>query len=106
MLTSAPAHRKPFPSQYRGNRGKQEEGAREIIVETDKWARVCLRFTFCRNHIKDNEHFRKGEVDIESLCDDLQKKARCSETGRPIDKGTVDHMLEKFAASNTSRGRN
>jgi hypothetical protein len=65
-----------------------------------------MRVTFCRKHIKANEHFQKGEVDIESLCDDLQKKARCSETGLPIDKGTVDHMLEKFAASNTNRARN
>ncbi|KAI9790986.1 MAG: DNA-binding transcription factor yap1 [Peltula sp. TS41687] len=49
------------------------------------------------DRIQSNEKYQKGELDIDSLCNDLQMKATCSETGIVFDQQLVDAVLAKFA---------
>ncbi|KAI9800907.1 MAG: DNA-binding transcription factor yap1 [Piccolia ochrophora] len=49
-----------------------------------------------RNFIQSREDFQNGELDVESLCADLRKKAKCTETGESIDQSEVDHVLDQL----------
>ncbi|KAI9807587.1 MAG: hypothetical protein M1825_005527 [Sarcosagium campestre] len=48
------------------------------------------------NHLAKREDFQSGELDVDSLCSDLKKKARCSETGVLVDKDEVDTVLQQY----------
>ncbi|KAI9827657.1 MAG: DNA-binding transcription factor yap1 [Phylliscum demangeonii] len=70
------------------------QAAEPVQVNCDKlWA-----------HIQRNEHFKNGELDIDSLCSDLQRKARCSETGMVFDQQVVDAVLAKFSKAQPQSG--
>ncbi|KAI9885594.1 MAG: hypothetical protein M1823_002603 [Watsoniomyces obsoletus] len=68
-------------------------GSRLTPAEEAKFAVDCTKLW---NRIAQNERFQNGDVDIDSLCTDLQKKARCSETGVAIDPKMIDALLAKF----------
>ena len=53
--------------------------------------------TVLRDRIQCLQKMREDDdIDVNSLCDDMKKKARCSETGIVIDQKDVDTMLEKL----------
>ncbi|KAF2669946.1 hypothetical protein BT63DRAFT_225860 [Microthyrium microscopicum] len=49
--------------------------------------------------IREREDFKDGSIDIDSLCTELRKKAKCSETGVVIDQHDVDAALQRLPRS-------
>ncbi|CAK4033834.1 bZIP transcription factor [Lecanosticta acicola] len=45
------------------------------------------------NQLQSNPDFQEGKFDLDSLCSELRKKARCSESGVMVDQNHVDAAL-------------
>ena len=96
---------KPEPALQK-ERFKLRDGAdmpkmtrKEILyVRSHLELRVTLLTTMpFRDRIQCMEKLRNGgDVDIDLLCSDMKKKARCSEMGSVIDQDAVDHMLARL----------
>lgn len=46
-----------------------------------------------RDRLQNNEKFRNGEIDVDSLCSELRTKARCSEEGVVIKEKDVEEVM-------------
>jgi len=57
--------------------------SQKFIPCADVWDRIC-------------SHPRFGEIDINSMCQELRNKARCSKTGVVLDEQDVDSVLKSF----------
>jgi len=49
------------------------------------------------DRLQSMEKFRNGEIDVDSLCTELRKKARCSEGGAVVDKKDVDDIMTRVS---------
>lgn len=47
----------------------------------------------CRDRLQSMEKFRNGEIDVDNLCSELRRKAKCSEGGAVVDVKDVDTIL-------------
>lgn len=52
-----------------------------------------------RNTLQNCPKFKAGDLDIDSLCVELQTKARCTETGVVVPKEDVEAVLWRLAGS-------
>jgi AP-1-like factor len=55
-----------------------------------------------RDEIKRRSDYQDGTIDMEVLCQELQQKARCSETGAVLDKRDVEEALGRQARAKAS----
>jgi len=58
-----------------------------------------------RTELQSCPKFKSGELDIDSLCSELSKKATCSETGLQIPKDVVEATLWKLAGDEKESGK-
>jgi AP-1-like transcription factor len=42
---------------------------------------------------------KEGEFDLDLLCKDLQKKAKCSETGAVVNESDFNHIMNQYVGS-------
>jgi len=49
-----------------------------------------------RAAIQNRKEFKEGNIDIDSLCNELRKKAKCSESGVVVDQHDVDAALKRI----------
>lgn len=78
--------------------GEQED--KRMLGAATIWS-VILRFptqalhltTSIRPRIQASEKVQSGEIDMDNLCSELKKKAKCSAGGAVIDKSDVDKIL-------------
>jgi hypothetical protein len=49
-----------------------------------------------------------GDIDLDALCSDMRRKARCSETGAVITKKDLDETIQRQSLSrhNSDNGTN
>ena len=55
-----------------------------------------------REKIQQRPDFKDGTLDIDSLCNELRVKAKCSETGVVIDTKDIDAALNRLPTSGNS----
>jgi AP-1-like factor len=51
-----------------------------------------------RDRLQSCPEVTNGEFDIDLLCTDLQKKAKCSETGAVVGTSDVDKIIKTYKA--------
>ena len=54
-----------------------------------------------RDTIQQRPDFKDGNLDIDNLCAELRKKAKCSESGVVVDKHDLDAALQRLPGSRT-----
>ncbi|KAI9826593.1 MAG: DNA-binding transcription factor yap1 [Thelocarpon impressellum] len=70
-----------------GKQPEQPSGKSRLLTQQEIWDRMQ-----CLQKMRDKEDF-----DIDDLCADMKKKAKCTETGLMLDQKDVDAMLEKLS---------
>lgn len=50
-------------------------------------------FFTCRDHLQSNPRFQNGDIDVDSLCSELTKKAKCSEGGVVVNQKDVEDIM-------------
>lgn len=50
----------------------------------------------CRDRLQACPKVKEGEFDLDLLCKDLQKKARCSETGAVVNESDFDKIMKSY----------
>ena len=53
-------------------------------------------FRVIREKITNHKDYKNGDLDMDRLCEDMQKKARCSESGMLFDQPLIDALVAKF----------
>lgn len=48
---------------------------------------------YCRDRLQNSEKVTSGEMDMDDLCAQLKKKAKCSGKGAVVDQADVDAIL-------------
>lgn len=56
-----------------------------------------------RTELQTNKDFVDGKFDLDSLCQELRTKAKCSESGMTIPKEHVDAALRRLGQKQESR---
>ncbi|KAK4549333.1 hypothetical protein LTR36_006330 [Oleoguttula mirabilis] len=69
---------------------KKSEGSGKLISCNNIW-----------NQLQSNADFQAGTFDLDNLCSELRKKARCSESGVMVDQEHVDTALKKLGKRST-----
>jgi AP-1-like factor len=45
---------------------------------------------------------KEGEFDLDLLCKDLQKKAKCSETGAVVNESDFNKIMKSYVETNSN----
>jgi len=69
----------------------------EEVVPADGELYTCTKIW---DKIQQRPDFKDGNLDIDSLCTELRKKAKCSESGVVVDKHDVDAALQRLPQPN------
>jgi AP-1-like factor len=85
-----PAQQKANPFEVPSPMPKIKE---EEVVPGDAQMISCNKIW---DKIQQRPDFKDGSLDIDGLCSELRKKAKCSETGVVIDKNDVDAALQRL----------
>lgn len=86
------------PSSFSAQKEK-----REILTCHKIWSVSILsldslrELTLSRQRLQNCPKFEKGEIDIDNLCGELQKKATCTESGASIDRQEWENALWRIA---------
>lgn len=51
---------------------------------------------YYREKLQDCPRVQSGDFDLDGLCSDLQKKAKCSGSGAVVDESTFKNVMEKY----------
>lgn len=67
---------------------------------------LIVLFSFLsRSELQSCPKFKSGELDIDSLCTELSKKATCSETGLQVPRDVVEATLWKLVGDDEEAGQ-
>lgn len=53
-----------------------------------------------REKLQDCPRVQSGDFDLDGLCSDLQKKAKCSGSGAVVDESTFKNVMQKYLGKN------
>lgn len=65
-------------------------------VETMIWRHNGLANSICREKLQNCPRVQNGDFDLDGLCSDLQKKAKCSGTGAVVDEKDFKLVMKKY----------
>lgn len=54
------------------------------------------RLTYIRDRLQACPKVKDGEFDLDLLCKDLQKKAKCSETGAVVNESDFNKIMKSY----------
>ncbi|PQE15266.1 Transcription factor PAP1 protein [Rutstroemia sp. NJR-2017a BVV2] len=57
---------------------------------------------FIRDRLQNCPRVKEGEFDLDGLCKDLQKKAKCSETGAVVNEADFNKIMQSYAKDKSS----
>ncbi|KAH8816154.1 BAP1, transcription factor bZIP [Xylogone sp. PMI_703] len=73
-----------------------EDTSKMLTCNTIWYAASILSLLICGDRLQACPKLKEGEFDLDGLCKDLQKKAKCSETGAVVNESDFHQVLENY----------